>query len=337
MAAQKQRRLGRGLSSLIQPQPPVMVEVGSGAHPQSKHNTSVITSISPQGEGTGRMAPAGLIEDGSLIRAVGIDDVRPSRFQPRRHFDEASLDQLAASITRAGLMQPIIVRPSGGGGYELVAGERRWRAAQRAGLREVLAVVRELGDEDAAEWALIENIQREELNPIERAHGLRGLAERFGLSHAELGERVGLDRSTVANLIRLTELEEEVQVLLAEGRLLMGHARAILGMAPGAARVAIAGRAASGSWSVRRVEGVVRDAAQTKREQSEQHESNVPPTQRELVIADIERRLADHLGTKVSIMLRASGNRGRVQLEFYSLEQFEGLMERIGLADEAEL
>ncbi len=231
-------------------------------------------------------------------------------------------------------MQPILVRPVGSGGYELIAGERRWRAARIAGLVEISAVVRELADGEAAEWALIENIQREDLNPIERAHGLRGLVERFGLSHNELGDRVGLDRSTVANLIRLTELEEPIQELVSEGRLAMGHARAVLAMPTGAARIELAKQAAAGGWSVRQVEASVRRWAQTQLESLNQSSSNNTRTQREAVIADIERRLGDHLGTKTKITLRASGNRGRVQFEFYSLEQFEGLMERMGLTDE---
>lgn len=320
MAVQKQRRLGRGLSSLIQSGVPARSEAGPALEP------GVIPSIDLSSDNNGELV-------GGLVRMVSVVAVRPSPFQPRRGFDEASLAQLAASIGRAGLMQPIIVRPSGDGGYELIAGERRWRAAQRAGLAEVPAVVRELGDEQAAEWALIENIQREDLNPIERAHALAGLAERFGLSHAEVGERVGLERSTVANLIRLTELEEEIQGLVSSGGLQMGHARALLGMGRGAARLGLAMRAASGSWSVRRVESAVRDAVSEKG--SPARGANAAPTQRRAVIEDIERRLGEHLGTKVRISLGASGAKGKMQIEFYSLEQFEGLMERMGLGEDA--
>ena len=350
MATQKQRRLGRGLSSLIGTQEPIQV----AAPPQESQNTpqnpphigdkagvsSGTNSLQNQREdGVGGAEPVGE----GMVRLVAVGEIEPNRFQPRRHFDEESLTQLAASIERSGLMQPIIVRPvgnggsgggGGSGGYELVAGERRWRAARLAGLTEVPAVVRSLADGEAAEWALVENIQREDLNPIERAHGLRRLAEQFGLSHADLGERVGLDRSTVANLIRLTELEEPIQVLVSEGRLAMGHARAIVAMPTGAARLDLAKRAAEAGWSVRQVEQAVRHWTQTQLESLPKETSNKTPTQREAVIADIERRLSDHLGTKTKITLRASGNRGRVQVEFFSLEQFEGLMERMGLRDE---
>ncbi|MCC7387967.1 MAG: ParB/RepB/Spo0J family partition protein [Phycisphaerales bacterium] len=274
---------------------------------------------------------------GSLVRMIAVGEIDPSAFQPRRAFDEASLVRLAASISRSGLMQPIIVRPGAGGRYELVAGERRWRAATLAGLSEVPAVVRELADGDAAEWALVENIQREDLNPMERAHGLAGLGARFGLSHAQLGERVGLERSTVANLIRLTELEEELQSMVSAGVLQMGHARALLGMPGGAARLALAKRAADGLWSVRQVEAAVRGSIAGDKAQNPAQIAHPTPTQREAVIADIERRLCEHLGTKVRITLGASGTKGRMQVEFYSLEQFEGLMERIGLADDGSL
>ena len=354
MATQKQRRLGRGLSSLIGTQEPIQV----ATPPQKSQNAPRIppdiggkTGVSSGtnsvqhrlDDGTGVVEPGGE----GLVRLVAVEAIEPSRFQPRRHFDEELLAQLAASIERSGLMQPIIVRPvrdgrrvggkgdsRGGGGFELVAGERRWRAAKRAGLTEVPAVVRELADGEAAEWALVENIQREDLNPIERAHGLRSLAERFGLRHADLGERVGLDRSTVANLIRLTELEEPIQALVSEGRLAMGHARAIVAMPTGVARLDLAKRAAEAAWSVRQVEQAVRHWTQTQLESLPKETSNKTPTQREAVIADIERRLSDHLGTKTKITLLASGNRGRVQIEFFSLEQFEGLMERMGLRDE---
>lgn len=350
MATQKQRRLGRGLSSLIGTQEPIRVEPSPKDPqdtPQVPPNTGgesgVYTGDSGPLAQVSADADAVVAGGNGLVRLVAVAEIEPSRFQPRRHFDEESLAQLAASIERSGLMQPIIVRPmrggsSGGGegdgGYELVAGERRWRAARRAGLTEVPAVVRELADGEAAEWALVENIQREDLNPIERAHGLRSLVERFGLSHADMGERVGLDRSTVANLIRLTELEEPIQTLVSEGRLAMGHARAIVAMPAGAARIDLAMQAAKAGWSVRQVEQAVRHWTQTQLEPLPKEMSNKTPTQREAVIADIERRLSDHLGTKTKITLRASGNRGRVQVEFFSLEQFEGLMERMGLRDE---
>lgn len=268
---------------------------------------------------------------------IEVDRIRPSPFQPRRVFDEPALEQLASSIRRSGLMQPIIVRPGADGMFELIAGERRWRAARIAGLGVLPAIVRELDDEEAAEWGLVENIQRADLNPIERAHGLRALAERFGVSHAQLGERVGLDRSTISNLIRLTELEEEVQAMVASGRLTMGHARALLAAPAGEPRLRLARRAAQEEWSVRRIEAGAKDLSQTDEEPK--NPANPQPdsvqTKRSVIIGDLERRVASHLGTKAHIRLSARGNRGRVVIEFFSLEHFEDVMRRIGLPEDS--
>lgn len=326
----KPRRLGRGLSSLIQPTEPVRVDADQT---NTKQTTSSGDPTDPASGAASGGAGAAVGESGGLVRWVAVGRIEPSPFQPRRHFDEGALAQLAASITRSGLMQPIIVRPTAAG-FELVAGERRWRAAERAGLTEVPAVVRELTDEEAAEWALVENLQREELNPIERAHGLKSLADRFGVSHAALGERLGLDRSTVANLIRLTELESEIQEHVASGTMTMGHARALLGVPTSGARLDLAKRAIAGAWSVRQIEEAVRKTTH--------QEATVPattkgelPNQRAAVIADLERRLSAHLGTKATVTMRGRGNRGRLVIEFYSLEEFEGLMDRVGLTDES--
>lgn len=324
----KPRRLGRGLSSLIQPQAPVEVE---------PNTDQTLPTPSPGANGEAahpRSGPGGEARAG--VRMVGVDQIVPSPFQPRRHFDEASIEQLASSIRRSGLMQPIIVRPASGGGYELVAGERRWRAASRAGLHVVPALVRELDDEEAAEWGLVENIQREDLNPIERAHALRALAERFALGHGELGERIGLDRSTVSNLIRLTELEQEIQEMVAVGGLSMGHARALLGAPAGERRVRLARRASEESWSVRRVEEVVRQGgdAGAPSAKPDAERPDATQTQRAAILTDLERRIAAHLGTKARIDLRSKGNRGRLVIEFYNLEHFEDVMQRIGLPDD---
>ena len=324
MATQKQRRLGRGLSSLIQGPTSVPAGLVEEQSKTTQQTTDTGASTGSVGVSARAEQPAG------AVRTIPVTSIQPNRFQPRRQFDEPSLARLAESITRSGLMQPIIVRPTGKDRFELVAGERRWRAAQLAGLRELPAVVRDLGDEDAAEWALVENMQREDLDPIERAHGLANLVAQFGLSHTQIGERLGLDRSTVANLIRLTELEEQVQHFVSSGRLQMGHARALLGMPPGTARLALAKRAASGGWSVRQVESAVR----AQGDPGGQQQQNATPTQRQAVIADLERRLGEHLGTKVKITMRGNSTRGQLQIAFFNYPQFEGLMERMGLRDD---
>ncbi|MBK7403129.1 MAG: ParB/RepB/Spo0J family partition protein [Phycisphaerales bacterium] len=265
-----------------------------------------------------------------------MDRIQPSPFQPRRVFEESSLEQLASSIRRSGLMQPIIVRPRADGSFELIAGERRWRAARMAGLGLVPAIVRDLDDEQAAEWGLVENIQRADLNAMERAHGLRALAERFAISHAELGERVGLDRSTVSNLIRLTELEDELQAMVGEGRLSMGHARALLAVPAGSLRLKLARAAADGEWSVREIEVRAKESLQTDLEPKvlTPPQPDAATSKRAVIVEDLERRVTSHLGTKAKIRLSAKGNRGRVTFEFFSLEHFEDLMRRIGLPED---
>jgi ParB family chromosome partitioning protein len=263
---------------------------------------------------------------------IEVGGVTPSRFQPRRSFDETTLRQLADSIARAGVMQPIIVRPSkdASGGFELVAGERRWRAAQRAGLARVPAIVRDLTDEESAEWGLVENVQRDELNAIERGFALKEMAERFNLAHAELAQRVGLDRSSVANLIRLTELEPEIREMITSGKLSAGHGKALLMATPGALRLTLAKEAVMRSWSVRRLEMAARDkdvppAAAPSRQE---------PTVRDAVVRDIERRVGQHLGTKVEVYSDRAGKRGRMVIEYYGLDHFEGILQRMNVPQE---
>jgi ParB family chromosome partitioning protein len=253
--------------------------------------------------------------------AVGIEvaKVSPSPFQPRREFDQGALERLADSIRRSGLMQPVIVRPVGGG-YELVAGERRWRAAKIAGLERIPALVRSLSDSDSAEWALVENLQREDLDPIERAFALRALGERFGLTHAEIGERIGLERSSVANLVRLTELEEPIRRLIAEGKLTAGHGRALLAVPAGAERARLAAQAAQLGWNVREMERATRPAAPRPA---------AAPGARPASLTELERQLGEHLGTKVTITTDKSGKRGLLTLEFYGMDHFDGLMTKI--------
>lgn len=291
---------------------------------------------------------------GRRMVLAAVSSIEPSPFQPRRSMDEEGLKALAESIRSAGVMQPILVRPRAGGrgGYELIAGERRWRAAERAGLTHVPAVVGELSDAEAAQWALVENVQREELSVIEKAHALANLSGRFGLTHAEIADKVGLERSSVTNQIRLTELEDPIQRLIETGRLSGGHGKALLGMRPGAARVAIAERAALGRWPVRRLE---REAGEdgasgtsgaggggagggidpvtgwaTPAERAET-EAVLRARARALNVAEVERRLAEHLGTKVQIRTDRSGKRGRLVVRFYGVDQFEGLLEKLGV------
>ncbi len=234
-------------------------------------------------------------------------------------------------------MQPVLVRPAEGAGYELVAGERRWRAARLAGLSHVPAIVVDINDVEAAEWGLIENLQREDLGPMERAVALAGLMRQFGMTHAQIAERVGLDRSAVTNFIRLTELEPPIQALIEAGRLSLGHGKVLTGAMPGAGRVALAERAALGVWSVRRLEQAALErqadgVSPTPALVATSADDLIRSRARDLTLREIERRLQEHLGTKAVIKTDRTGTRGRVVLRFYGLDQFEGLLARMGVS-----
>src|SRR3954452_22361304 len=233
MSAPKRNALGRGLAALIPgaPAPVPSMTVGGAA------------AIARPREGAG---------DGT--RTVAIEDVHPSTEQPRKTFDGERLEELAAPTQTQGIIQPLIVRERAAGGYELIAGERRWRAAQRAGLHEVPAVIRDVAPAQAFEMALVENLQREDLNPIEEAAGYERLIAEFGYTQEKLADRVGKERSTVANAIRLLRLPEGVRTLVAQGRLSMGHARALLGLESATAMEKLARRTVAQDLSVRKVE-----------------------------------------------------------------------------------
>lgn len=323
----KPKRLGRGLSGLIGIEVPVAAPAAATSAPTpAADQANVILHTQDNITSADASPPAG-----GEIALVAVDTIVPSPFQPRRVIDEGALAQLADSIKRAGVMQPVIVRARPDGVYELVVGERRWRAARRAGLDAVPALVRTLDDADAAEWALVENVQREDLNAMERAWALRSLAERFSLTQAELAERVALDRSSVANLIRLTELEPEIAELITQGSLNAGHGKALLSVPAGSLRVTLAQEAARSTWSVRRLESESQAqarAAKAKVPGAIAADNAVP---RSAVLRDLERQIGQQLGTKVVIHADRKGTKGRVQIEFYGLDHFEGLLARMNI------
>ena len=242
--------------------------------------------------------------------------------------------ELAASIRSEGIMQPVLVRPASSGGatggrYELIAGERRWRAAKLAGLSAVPAIVRELSDESSAEWALIENVHRQDLNAMERAEAMASLLARFGVSQSALAEKLGFERSTVANLVRLVDLEPAIRGLIAAGTLGAGHGKALLGLPEGDRRIALAERAAREGWSVRRIEQETRKSASAPSVANKDQNSL---SQREAVLGSLERRLADHLGTKVKIRASGKAGRGTIEIAFFDLDHFDGLVRSLGVA-----
>jgi ParB family transcriptional regulator, chromosome partitioning protein len=305
------RRLGRGLSGLLNDAAaPVEVSV---------HKPTETTASEPEARSAG-------------VVLIPVAQIEPSRFQPRRVFDQVALERLADSIRRSGVMQPVIVRPVEKGLYELVAGERRWRAAAEARLTEIPALVRELSDEESAEWGLVENVQREDLNPMERAWAFRSLVERFGLQHGQIAERVGMDRSSVANTIRLTELEEPIRNMIGSGRLTAGHGKALLACPPGPTRIALAEQACDEGWTVRRTEraATIAAAGGDATAAPSPIARAAPDVARVAARAELEKQLGQHLNTKVSIVTDATGTRGKLSIEFYGLEHFDGLLAKLG-------
>jgi ParB family chromosome partitioning protein len=269
------------------------------------------------GRGLDALIPQGVVKEGFAL--IPVDHVGPNPRQPREHFDEAGLEALAASIREVGILQPVVVRPTEEGRYELIAGERRWRAARIAGLGEIPAMVR---SEEAA-WnnlteALIENIQREDLTPLEEAAAYRQLMEDFGLTHEQVGERVGKSRSTITNALRLLQLPSAIQGLLDRGELSVGHAKALLGLEDRAYAEHIGARAAAEGWSVRMVEDAVRarsGAAPGARRRTPSRRVRSPE------ILALEEQLGERLGAKVDIAY--DGSRGKLVVRFGSLDDLE--------------
>jgi ParB family chromosome partitioning protein len=283
------------------------------------------------GKGLGALIPseAGTVEgDVARLADLPIDSIIPNQHQPRVHFDEESLAELAASIREIGVLQPVLVRPVGDAAYELIAGERRWRAARRAGLSVIPAVVRNTDDVGLVERALVENLHRQDLTPLEEAAAYQQLIEDFNLTHEQVAGRVGKSRSAVTNTLRLMSLPPAIQHLLADGRLSAGHARALLGTPDRALQEQLARQAAAETWSVRMLEEVVR----------ERGEAVSPVTRLPVRVADgagltpatrlrapglleLEELLAEHLQTKVSVSMGAK--RGKVVIDFADLEDLE--------------
>ena len=261
---------------------------------------------------------------GDAVQHIAVGVIRPLPGQPRRHFDEAAIAELAESIAARGLLQPVIVRRAPDGqGYQLVAGERRWRAAQRAGLHQIPALVRELDDAATYEIALVENIQRQDLNAIEEASAYRRLIEDFDHSQEQLARLVGKSRSHVANLMRLLDLPDAVQALVGDGSLAMGHARALIG-AEGAE--AIARRVVKEGLSVRAVEALVREGKGGGRQPPLEYKSM--DGARDPDIVAVERHLSELLGIGVAIHY-AGGGKGALTLKFASLDQLDMICQRL--------
>ena len=252
-------------------------------------------------------------------RALPVGRLQPGKYQPRTQMDSASLEELAASIRVQGLMQPILVRPVGEDRFEIVAGERRWRAAQMAGLSEVATLIREIPDESALAMALIENIQRENLNPLEEAQGLQRLIDEFSMTHQQAADAVGRSRPAASNLLRLLQLVAPVQELLLRGAIDMGHARALLPLS-GALQIQLAQRVVQKGLSVRDAERLAQHALK----EPKTAEARKPDRD----VLRLQEELSDVLGAQVEIRTNRKGA-GKIHIEFGDLEQLEGILQRL--------
>ncbi|MDO8696533.1 MAG: ParB/RepB/Spo0J family partition protein, partial [Pseudomonas sp.] len=258
--------------------------------------------------------------DSREFQYLPLDLVQRGKYQPRRDMDPAALEELAQSIKAQGVMQPIVVRPIANGRFEIIAGERRWRASQQAGLETIPAMVREVPDQAAIAMALIENIQREDLNPIEEAVALQRLQQEFQLTQQQVAEAVGKSRVTITNLLRLIALPEEIKTLLSHGDLEMGHARALLGL-PAAQQVEGARHVVARGLTVRQTEALVRQWLNTKEQ---------PPVETKIDpdISRLEQRLAEKLGAAVQIKHGQKG-RGQLVIKYSSLDELQGVLAHI--------
>ena len=295
MSAQKKRGLGRGLEALLGPK----------------------AAATPPAEA----------QPGEALRQIPVKQLQPGKYQPRTAMDPAKLGELAESIKAQGVIQPIVVRELSPGKFEIVAGERRWRASQEAGLANVPVVVRDLDDRTVIAMALIENIQREDLNPLEEAQSLQRLIGEFSLTHAEAAEAVGRSRAAVSNLLRLLELPPAIRALLEARRLEMGHARALLTLSPELASK-LASEAAEQGWSVREVEHRAQQFAAGKVPVSNSRKAKPGKAAPQADIASLETELSESLGTRVNIA-HGRGGKGKLVIHYTDLDTLDGVLERL--------
>jgi len=261
--------------------------------------------------------------DRDEMREIEIDLIQPSRQQPRTFFDEAKLDELAQSIRTTGIIQPLLVRPKGGL-FELVAGERRWRAAQIAGLARIPAIVREIPDDRLLEFALVENIQRQELNPIEEANAYKKLIDSLGLTQDEVAKRVGRDRTFITNYLRVLKLPTDIQGLIENEKLSFGHARTLLAVQDPVTQRRLAQKIVKHNWSVRETEQRVKSLTKPKAPTATRPTETLDPN-----IRAAEVKLRRYLGTQVHIQPHRAGATGKIEIEYYSLADLDRIFNAI--------
>lgn len=311
MSNPPKRRLGRGLSALL----PTAgaASPGSDASPADKNG---------QKSSNERKAPASPRSARREYFQAPIEEVYPNPEQPRKRFEEVELDELAQSIRAHGVIQPLIVRTRPEGGYFLIAGERRWRASQRAGLHDVPVVVQEVAAKEAFERALVENLQRADLNAIEEAEAYHKLVQDLGYTQEEVAERVGKDRSTVTNSLRLLRLPSKVQRMVEDGHLSMGHARALLGLPTPAEIETAAFSVTDRGLSVRATENLVREHGRQARPKAE-------PVRKSASVRDLQERLTRSLGAPVQITEDKNRKGGRIEIRYLDLDHLDRLLERL--------
>lgn len=291
MAASKNRGLGKGLDALF-----------------SSSEIKIPTEPTSDAE---RLENRG-------ISYIDINDIKPNEKQPRKNFDEEKLEELATSIKEHGLIQPVILRHSEIG-YEIVAGERRWRACRKAGIKEIPSIIKELTDEQNMLIAIIENMQREDLNPIEEAEGLNQMIESFGLTQEEVSKSIGKSRPYITNALRLLKLPEQIRNFLSEGKISTGHARAIAGIPDSKKQVEIAEYVIEKELSVREIEKLIKELGSEKKKNTQKKVEKTPDVKR------LEEDLKQIMGAKVN--LSQKGKKGRIEIEYYSREELERLIE----------
>jgi ParB family chromosome partitioning protein len=260
-------------------------------------------------------------EDRGTSTTLRTEQIRPGRLQPRERFDEAALEELKASIARRGVIEPVLVRPVGPNQYELVAGERRWRALQQLGIQEIPAIIRTLDDREALVHSLIENLQRQDLNPLEEAKGYARLLDEFGCTQEDIASAIGKDRATIANLLRVLRLPEEIQHGLAEGKITAGHAKALLAVEPAVRQLEAYRAAAADRVTVRELEELA-EVRPARRRRGRRPDPQVEQA---------EQALRERLGTKVRVLPRQRG--GRIVIEYFSAEELDRLLSALGVAE----
>lgn len=320
MSKMSNKRLGRGLSSLIRTDlnPPAEKPRAAEKPPAVETKAAPPKPSSPQES------------KDSPITELRLEQIRTNPSQPRRTFDPERLAALAESLRERGALQPIVVRPIEGG-YELVAGERRLRASKLAKLEKVPVIIRNVRDDDMLELALIENVQRENLNPVEKARAYRTLIQKYGLSQEDVATRMGEDRSSVANIIRLLGLSERPLEMLSKGELSVGHGKALLGLPDAAKQAALAEKVIAEGWSVRRTEQAVAEMTAEK---------EVPPSapksrDQRPAVREMQERLTSILGTRVALKEGRKRHSGKIVIEYYNLDDFERITTRLGVEREA--